>query len=179
MHGRKRACRVALVGKESPASAGDWEAQVRSLGREDPWRRAWQPTLVFLPGESPWTEEPGGLPSMGSERVRQDWSDWAHIPAPPSGKMPPKCGVGAWGVWAGSLTTPLPPRFTPRPAEVLGRGSDGSGSSCDLQPGAQQAGQHGTAGSCTQIFSNGKQPWEGDWQRWGGWYNSVSEGFLS
>ena len=23
-----------------------------------PWRRAWQPTPVFLPGESPWTEEP-------------------------------------------------------------------------------------------------------------------------
>ena len=25
--------------------------QVRSLGWEDPWRRAWQPILVFLPGE--------------------------------------------------------------------------------------------------------------------------------
>ena len=29
------------------------EIQVRSLGWEDlPWRRAWQPTSVFLPGES-------------------------------------------------------------------------------------------------------------------------------
>ena len=35
-----------------------------------PWRRAWQPTPVFLPGESPWTEEPGGLQSMGWQRVR-------------------------------------------------------------------------------------------------------------
>ena len=26
-----------------------------------PWRRAWQPTPVFLSGESPWTEEPGRL----------------------------------------------------------------------------------------------------------------------
>jgi len=26
-----------------------------------PWRRKWQPTLVFLPGEPSWTEEPGGL----------------------------------------------------------------------------------------------------------------------
>ena len=26
-----------------------------------PWRRAWQPTPVFLPGEAPWTEDPGGL----------------------------------------------------------------------------------------------------------------------
>ena len=24
-----------------------------------PWRKAWQPTPVFLPRESPWTEEPG------------------------------------------------------------------------------------------------------------------------
>ena len=33
------------------------------------WRRAWQPTPVFLTGESPWTEEPGELQSMGSQRV--------------------------------------------------------------------------------------------------------------
>ena len=32
-----------------------------------PWRRVWQPIPVFLPGESPWTEEPGGLQSMGSQ----------------------------------------------------------------------------------------------------------------
>ena len=36
------------------------------------WRRAWQPTLVFVPGESPWTEEPDGLQSMGSQRVGHD-----------------------------------------------------------------------------------------------------------
>ena len=28
---------------------------------------------MFLPGESPWTEEPGGLQSTGSQRVRHDW----------------------------------------------------------------------------------------------------------
>ena len=39
-----------------------------------PWRRKWQPTPVFLPGESPWTEEPGGLQSMGLQRVRHDWA---------------------------------------------------------------------------------------------------------
>ena len=37
-----------------------------------PWRRAWQPTPVFLPGGSPWTEELGGLQSMGSQRVGHD-----------------------------------------------------------------------------------------------------------
>ena len=36
------------------------------------WRRAWQPIPVFLPGESPWTEEPGGLQSMVSQRVGHD-----------------------------------------------------------------------------------------------------------
>jgi len=36
------------------------------------WRRKWQPTPVFLPGESQGLGEPGGLPSMGSHRVRHD-----------------------------------------------------------------------------------------------------------
>ena len=27
----------------------------------------------------PWTEELGGLQSMGSQRVGHDWSDWAHV----------------------------------------------------------------------------------------------------
>ena len=38
-----------------------------------PWSRKWQPTPVFLPGESPRTEEPGGLQSLGSQRVRHGW----------------------------------------------------------------------------------------------------------
>ena len=33
--------------------------------RRIPWRRAWQPNPVLLPGESPWSEEPGGLQCMG------------------------------------------------------------------------------------------------------------------
>ena len=42
------------------------------------WRRKWQPTPVFLPGESQrW--EPGGLRSMGSHRVGHDWSDLAAV----------------------------------------------------------------------------------------------------
>ena len=39
-----------------------------------PWRMIRQPTPVFLPGESPWTEEPGGLQSTASQRVRHDWT---------------------------------------------------------------------------------------------------------
>ena len=37
-----------------------------------PWRRAWQPTPVFLPGEPPWTEEPGRLQAMRLQRVEHD-----------------------------------------------------------------------------------------------------------
>ena len=33
------------------------------------WRTAEQPTRRFLPGESPWAEEPAGLQSMGSQTV--------------------------------------------------------------------------------------------------------------
>ena len=44
------------------------------------WRRKWQPTPVFLPGESQ-GQEPGGLPSMGSHRVGYDWSNLAAAAA--------------------------------------------------------------------------------------------------
>ena len=40
------------------------------------WRRKWQPTPAFLPRESQ-GREPGGLPPMGSHRVRHDWNDLA------------------------------------------------------------------------------------------------------
>ena len=39
------------------------------------WRRKWQPTPVFLPGESQGQGKPGGLPFIGSHRVGHDWSD--------------------------------------------------------------------------------------------------------
>ena len=53
---------VAQTVKNPPAM---WETWVEKIF----WRRAWQPTPVFLPGESPWTEEPGRLQSIGSQRV--------------------------------------------------------------------------------------------------------------
>ena len=56
--------------KNPPANAGD-SGSVAGLGKI-PWRRKWQPTLVFLPGEASWTEELGGLQSMGSQRVGHD-----------------------------------------------------------------------------------------------------------
>ena len=43
------------------------ETWVLSLGWEDPLKKGMATTLVFLLGESPWTEEPGELQSMGSQ----------------------------------------------------------------------------------------------------------------
>ena len=55
---------VAQMVKNLPEVRETW---VRSLGWED--LLAWQPTPAFMPGEPPWTEEPGGLQSRGSQRV--------------------------------------------------------------------------------------------------------------
>ena len=43
-----------------PASAGDARDIVQPLGQEDPWRRAWKPTPVFLPGEFHGQRSPTG-----------------------------------------------------------------------------------------------------------------------
>ena len=69
------------VGKESTCSRGidPWAGKI-------PWRRAWEPTPVFLPGESLWTEDPGGLQSLGLQRFERDWSDWACMHAPGGSK---------------------------------------------------------------------------------------------
>ena len=48
------------------------ETQVQSLGQEDPLEKAMATHSSVLAWRSPWTEEPGGLQSMGSQRVRHD-----------------------------------------------------------------------------------------------------------
>ena len=44
-----------------------------------PWRRAGQSTPALLPGASPRTEKPSGLPSIGLPRFRHDWSNSAQL----------------------------------------------------------------------------------------------------
>ena len=38
--------------KNQPTNAGDLRDTSLISGQEDPWRRGWEPTPVFLPGES-------------------------------------------------------------------------------------------------------------------------------
>ena len=54
----------------------DWATSL-SLFTFMHWRRRWQPTPVFLPGESQGRGSLVGCPSMGSHRVGHDWSDLA------------------------------------------------------------------------------------------------------
>ena len=58
-----------LSGKASACNAGD---QVRSLGREDPPEKGRATRSSILACRIPWTEEPGRLQSMGSQRVGHD-----------------------------------------------------------------------------------------------------------
>ena len=48
------------------------EMQVLSLGWEDPLEEEMATHSSVLAWEIPWTEEPGGLQSMGSQRIRHD-----------------------------------------------------------------------------------------------------------
>ena len=54
---------MAQMVKNLPAMQMTW---FRSLGWEDPWRRKWQPTPVFLPGES------------HGQRIPAGYSPWGH-----------------------------------------------------------------------------------------------------
>ena len=60
---------VAQMVKRLPAMQ---ETQVRSLGWEDLLEKEMATHSSTLAGKILWTEEPGRLPSMGSQRVRHD-----------------------------------------------------------------------------------------------------------
>ena len=57
---------VAQMVKYWPAM---WATWVRSLGQEDPLEKGMATHCSILSWRIPWTEEPGGLPSMGSQRI--------------------------------------------------------------------------------------------------------------
>ena len=49
-----------------------WETWVQSLGQEDPLEKEMATHCSTLAWRIPWMEEPGGLKSMGSQRVGHD-----------------------------------------------------------------------------------------------------------
>ena len=65
------------VVKNPPAMQGLQETWVQSLGWKDPLEEGMATHSSLLAWRIPWTEEPGRLQSMGSQRVRYDWSNLA------------------------------------------------------------------------------------------------------
>ena len=57
---------VAQMVKRLPTM---WETQVRSLGQEDPLEKEMATHSSILAWKIQWTEDPGRLQSMGSQRV--------------------------------------------------------------------------------------------------------------
>ena len=56
-----------------------WETRVRFLGREDPLEKEMATHSSILARRIPWTEEPGGLQSTGSQRVGHDLATSLHF----------------------------------------------------------------------------------------------------
>ena len=55
------------------------ETRVQSLGWEYPLEKETATHSSIHAWRIPWTEEPGGLQSMGSQRVRHDWATSLHL----------------------------------------------------------------------------------------------------
>ena len=63
---------ASLVAQRVKCLPTMWETQVQSLGQEDPLEKEMVPHSNTLARKIPWTEKPGRLQSMGSQRVGHD-----------------------------------------------------------------------------------------------------------
>ena len=86
-----------------PAMQETW---VQSLCEEDPLGKNMTTHYSTLAWEIPWTEEPGGLQSMGSRRIRHEWAT-----------KPPPSGIWKWKV---KVTQSCPPVWDPVDCTVHG-----------------------------------------------------------
>ena len=68
---------AAQTVKNPPAM---WEMWIWPLCWEDPLEEGMATHFSIVARRISRTGQPGGLQSMGSQRIRHDWSDWAHSP---------------------------------------------------------------------------------------------------
>ena len=76
---------VAQMVKNLPSMQ---ETQVWSLGRKDPLEESMAIYSRILAWRIPWTEDPDGLQSKGSHRVRHNWSNLARMHMSSLGRSP-------------------------------------------------------------------------------------------
>ena len=75
---------VTYIGEESekvyikPGSEKNKQTNKKNLGQEDPLEKGMATHSSILAWRIPWTEEPGGLRSTGSQRAGHDRSDRGH-----------------------------------------------------------------------------------------------------
>ena len=82
------------LGVESPpAKRETQELQGQTVGQEDSLEKEMATCSSIFAWEIPWTDGPGGLQSMGSQRVRHDW---ATKPPPPQWYCLPIIGDVLW-----------------------------------------------------------------------------------
>ena len=62
----------SLVAQRLKHLSAMWETWVLSLGQEDPLEKEMATHSSILAWRIPWTEEPGGLQSTGSQKVGHD-----------------------------------------------------------------------------------------------------------
>ena len=70
------------------------ETRVQSLGREDPLKKEIATHSSTLAWKIPWTEEPGRLQSMGSQRIGHDWATSFHFKVRVWGMLGSDAGEG-------------------------------------------------------------------------------------
>ena len=73
------ASQLVLALKNLPANVGDIRDTVLSLCQYDPLEKEMTTHSSVLAWRIPWTEEPGGLQSIGSHRAGHDWRSLAHM----------------------------------------------------------------------------------------------------
>ena len=70
---------IILVTQKAKKLPAMWKTWVRSLDWEDPLEAGMATHSSILAWRIPWTEEPGGLKSMGLQRVGHDRATKHHI----------------------------------------------------------------------------------------------------
>ena len=90
--------RASLVAQMVKDLLAMQETQVPSLGQEDPLEKGMTTQSSILAWRIPWSEEPGRLDHIGSQRVGQDWNDLARSTSLSY----------SWAEWEGKLLIGIP-----------------------------------------------------------------------
>ena len=100
---------ASLVAQRVKRLTAMWETWVWSQGQEDPLGKEMATHSSTLAWKIPWTEKPGGLQSMGSQRVGHDWAtSLYHVPCPGLDTTDGKAKQTDSGLWGSGTVNKAP-----------------------------------------------------------------------